>query len=88
MDFAKIGRRAQEGQDEPKLDLNWAQVGPKLALSWPQVGSKLAQHGLKLASRWLLRGCRTKRLRKPAQLSAPQPQTNSTQGSKLSPREL
>ena len=37
---------AQEGQHEPKLALNWAQVGPswiqsrpKLALSWLQGGS-------------------------------------------------
>ena len=37
---------AQEGQNEPKLALNWAQVGPswtqirpKLALSWLQGGS-------------------------------------------------
>ena len=42
----KFALGAQEGQHEPKLALNWAQVGPswtqirpKLALSWLQGGS-------------------------------------------------
>ena len=64
------------------------QVGPKLSPSWPQVGSKLAQHGLKLASIWLLRCCRAKRLRNPAQLSATQlnPAQRNPGANQLRPR--